>query len=174
MIKLIKFYLFLGLDPENRRKVWEILLELRKYKTILLTTHFMEEADVLGDQIAIMNKGAIKACGSTMFLKRLYHVGYQLRLELFKEYQIDELLNLIRQYIPDAVYENQQANELFFRLLPSGRKDENLNLMIANLFEQFENKDLKERYGIKAYSLNNTSLEDVFIKIGTLDGNNKI
>ena len=31
-----------GLDPENRRKVWEILLELRKHKTILLTTHFLE------------------------------------------------------------------------------------------------------------------------------------
>ena len=31
-----------GLDPENRRKVWEILLELRKHRTILLTTHFLE------------------------------------------------------------------------------------------------------------------------------------
>ncbi len=45
---------------------------MRGERTILLTTHFMEEADVLGDRIAIMAGGQIKCCGSPMFLKKYY------------------------------------------------------------------------------------------------------
>ena len=37
-----------GMDPEARRHMWDLLQELKKERTILLTTHFMEEADVLG------------------------------------------------------------------------------------------------------------------------------
>lgn len=45
---------------------------LRNKHTILITTHFMEEADVLGDRIAIMDHGQVYCCGSTLFLKKLY------------------------------------------------------------------------------------------------------
>ena len=46
-----------GMDPEARRGIWDLLQMEKKNRTILLTTHFMEEADVLGDRIAIMAKG---------------------------------------------------------------------------------------------------------------------
>ena len=46
-----------GMDPEARREMWDLLNSLKKGRTILLTTHFMEEADVLGDRIAIINCG---------------------------------------------------------------------------------------------------------------------
>lgn len=39
---------------------------------MLLTTHYMDEADVLGDRIAIMAEGVVKCCGSSLFLKKLY------------------------------------------------------------------------------------------------------
>ena len=117
-----------------------------------------------------MHSGQVKCSGSTMFLKRLYHVGYLLRLELTKQVEEDDLLNLIRKYVPDAFYENQQANEHFIRLtLNEDNLDRNLNLTIADLFDAFEEKETKDKYGIQAYGLTNTSLEDVFIKIGTLD-----
>lgn len=45
-------------------------------RTLLLSTHFMEEADLLGDRIAIMALGVVQCCGSSMFLKRRY--GQQL------------------------------------------------------------------------------------------------
>ena len=48
-----------GMDPEARRGMWDLLTSLKKDRTILLTTHFMEEADVLGDKIAIMAKGKV-------------------------------------------------------------------------------------------------------------------
>jgi len=47
-----------GLDPRARREVWEVVKDLRgKGKTVILTTHYMEEAEVLSDRVAIMNQG---------------------------------------------------------------------------------------------------------------------
>ena len=42
---------------------------------MILTTHFMEEADVLGDRIAIMTKGKVRCCGSPLFLKKTFGEG---------------------------------------------------------------------------------------------------
>jgi len=54
-----------GLDPKARREVWQVIENLKKLdKTVLLTTHYMEEAQVLADRIAIINKGKITAIGS--------------------------------------------------------------------------------------------------------------
>lgn len=117
-----------------------------------------------------MSSGQVKCCGSTLFLKKLYHVGYLLRLELTPSNEADNILSLIKKHIPNATYENQQSNELFFRLLPNDDDNsDNLNLLIADLFDEFEEMSIREKYGIKAYGLTNTSLEDVFIKIGELD-----
>ncbi|HEV2973520.1 MAG TPA: ATP-binding cassette domain-containing protein [Solirubrobacteraceae bacterium] len=60
-----------GLDPQSRLALWEILGELnREGQTILLTTHYMEEADELCDRVAIMDHGKILALGTPEELKR--------------------------------------------------------------------------------------------------------
>ena len=58
-----------GMDPTAWRWLWEVLKESKEERIILLTTHFMEEADALGDKIAIMVDGKAECCGSSMFLK---------------------------------------------------------------------------------------------------------
>ena len=59
-----------GMDPQARRYTWDLLQAEKKSRTILLTTHFMEEADILGDRIAIMARGEIQCYGTSMFLKQ--------------------------------------------------------------------------------------------------------
>jgi len=59
----------LGLDPQARRAVWEYINKLKKAKTILLTTHYMDEADFLADRIGIMDEGKIVALGTGHQLK---------------------------------------------------------------------------------------------------------
>jgi ABC-2 type transport system ATP-binding protein len=59
----------LGLDPQARRAVWEYILRLKGDKTILLTTHYMEEADFLADRIGIIDQGKIAALGTSLELK---------------------------------------------------------------------------------------------------------
>jgi ABC-2 type transport system ATP-binding protein len=60
-----------GVDVELRRQLWNYVLELnRKGVTIVLTTHYLEEAQELCDQIAIINRGQVVACESTASLLR--------------------------------------------------------------------------------------------------------
>ena len=59
----------LGLDPQARRAVWEYIARLKGEKTILLTTHYMEEADYLADRIGIIDEGKIAALGTGTELK---------------------------------------------------------------------------------------------------------
>ncbi|KAH8038310.1 hypothetical protein HPB51_000742 [Rhipicephalus microplus] len=59
-----------GMDPAARRDMWDLLLAEKVQRTILLTTHSMEEADAIGDRIAIMSNGVVQCCGSPFFLKK--------------------------------------------------------------------------------------------------------
>ena len=61
-----------GMDPEARRHTWDLLQRHRARRTMVLTTHFMDEADLLGDRIAIMAGGVIRCCGTSLFLKNKY------------------------------------------------------------------------------------------------------
>ena len=67
-----------GMDTSSRRRLWEMLKQQKNGKIIILTTHYMDEADILGDRIGIMGEGKIKCCGSSLFLKNRYGVGYNL------------------------------------------------------------------------------------------------
>lgn len=53
-----------GMDVDARRKLWDLLSSLRRDRTVLLTTHYMDEAEVLGDRIAIIAKGKMQCIGS--------------------------------------------------------------------------------------------------------------
>ncbi|XP_037056528.1 ATP-binding cassette sub-family A member 17-like isoform X4 [Peromyscus leucopus] len=61
-----------GMDSTSRRAIWDILQQQKSDRMILLTTHFMDEADLLGDRVAIMAKGELQCCGSPPFLKQKY------------------------------------------------------------------------------------------------------
>lgn len=61
-----------GMDPTSRMTTWDILQEYKQGRTVLLTTHYMDEADILGDRIAIMVNGSLRCCGSPLFLKKIY------------------------------------------------------------------------------------------------------
>ncbi|KAK5166925.1 uncharacterized protein LTR77_007654 [Saxophila tyrrhenica] len=69
-----------GIDPLARRKVWEILLKERGRRTMLLTTHFLDESEVLSDHVAILSKGTLRAEGSVASLKSNYGGGYRVTL----------------------------------------------------------------------------------------------
>ncbi|KAI4205574.1 MAG: hypothetical protein LQ350_000353 [Teloschistes chrysophthalmus] len=69
-----------GLDPLSRRKIWDILLAERRDRTIIMTTHFLDEADFLSDHIAILSTGYLKAEGSSAGLKNQYGEGYSVHV----------------------------------------------------------------------------------------------
>ncbi len=71
-----------GMDTSARRSLWEMLKKYKTGRIIVLTTHFMDEADYLGDRIAIMGSGKLICCGSSVFLKNKFGVGYNLTSNL--------------------------------------------------------------------------------------------
>ena len=69
-----------GMDTSARRHIWEILKNFKNDRIILLTTHFLDEADYLGDGIGIMAQGKLKCVGSSVYLKNKFGVGYNLTI----------------------------------------------------------------------------------------------
>lgn len=69
-----------GMDPVSRRAIWNLILNLKKEKSILLTTHSMEEAEILSDRISILVEGWVECSGSALQLKNTYGKGYRLSL----------------------------------------------------------------------------------------------
>ena len=71
-----------GIDVTARRELWSILEKYRKSRTMLISTHYMDEAEALADRIVIISKGKLKCAGSSTFLKRALGDGYKLSLSL--------------------------------------------------------------------------------------------
>ena len=69
-----------GLDPQSRRKIWEILLAKRGERTIVLTTHFLDEVDYLADHVIVISQGSIRAEGSAVNLKQRWGGGYSVHV----------------------------------------------------------------------------------------------
>lgn len=68
-----------GLDPHARRAVWEVIRKLKaEGRTVMLTTHYLEEAEELADRVAIMNRGKIVAMGTTSEIETKYGTGQKL------------------------------------------------------------------------------------------------
>eukprot|EP00887_Chlorella_sp_A99_P004766 scaffold4.g4766.t1 len=71
-----------GMDPISRRHVWDVIEASKRGRAIVLTTHSMEEADVLGDTIAIMCRGRLRCFGSSLRLKQRFGSGYQVHVSV--------------------------------------------------------------------------------------------
>ena len=69
-----------GMDPNSRRQVWELIKKIKQNRVVILTTHAMEEADVLSDRIAVIVDGMLKCIGTQLFLKNQFGDGYRLSL----------------------------------------------------------------------------------------------
>jgi len=139
----------LGLDPQTRENIWEYIRRLNKAEdiTVLMTTHYMEEADKLCDEVAIMNKGQIIKADSPINLKReLKADTITIRVDKQDEF-IKEAEKL--DFIKNIFVENDD-------ILMMVERGENLIPTIVN----FANKN---HILVKSIELQHPNLEDVFI-----------
>ena len=74
-----------GLDPENRRQLWEVLAKCQKDRAIFITTHMMEEADALCNRVGIITSGVLRTVAPQTTLKKIYGGGYRLTISTVKE-----------------------------------------------------------------------------------------
>ena len=81
-----------GLDPKNKREIWDILSHCKENRCMILTTHLMDEAETLCDRIGIILKGRIRCLGTQYKLKTEYGKGFKLCINL-KPYIYEDTLN---------------------------------------------------------------------------------
>lgn len=152
-----------GMDPFSRRLCWNVIRRYRMGRVIVLTTHFMDEADILGDRIAIMNEGRLCCLGSPLFLKRSFGVGYQLTIELpksnkgKKERNHRKVQKAVTKAVKQAVLISHVGSEMSYRL-PVGASSQ-----FCQMFDKLDRA--VERKRAVSYGVGITTLEEVFIRV---------
>ena len=149
--------MFLGLDPQARRTIWDLLEKYKENKTILFTTHFMDEADILSDHIAILAQGNLIAYGSSLFLKSRFGTGYHLIMLINSSCNPSRIFDIIKHYVPDAAIDDLIGSELSFILPGTDAK------LFVKLFEFLD--ESMNIVGIESYGCGLTTLEEVFRRV---------
>lgn len=146
-----------GIDAAGRRSLWELLQAEKKGRTILLTTHYMDEADVLGDRIAILSEGQLQCCGTSFLLKKRYGPGYQLVCIMQKGCDVNAVTHLINRHLPQIKIERMLGSELTYRL------PNRYSRKFPPLLKDLENNSAELK--LDGYGLSVASLEDVFMQV---------
>ncbi|XP_012587144.1 PREDICTED: ATP-binding cassette sub-family A member 3 [Condylura cristata] len=149
-----------GMDAVSRRAIWDLLQQQKRGRTVLLTTHFMDEADLLGDRIAIMAQGTLQCCGSPLFLKQKYGAGYHMTLVKEPHCSPEAVSQLVCRHIPNARLESSAGAELSY-VLPKESTPR-----FEGLFTQLETQ--QKELGIASFGASVTTMEEVFLRVGKL------
>ncbi|KAG0725814.1 ATP-binding cassette sub-family A member 5 [Chionoecetes opilio] len=162
-----------GVDTYSRRKLWTLLRNRKAGKVILLTTHFMDEADILADRKAIMTKGRLRCCGTSLFLKNKFGLGYHLTCNRYGTYtehypltcsliveensDEEKVGKSLQKVIPEVQLARYYGKEMAF-VLPS-----NSSPRFPSLFKQLDESIASTQEGIEGYGVSMTTLEEVFL-----------
>ncbi|CAG0880411.1 unnamed protein product [Darwinula stevensoni] len=173
-----------GVDPFSRRAIWELLCRYKKGdtifsitknkslliriyslylpsiqigRTVILTTHHMDEAEILGDRIAILSQGKLKCIGSPLFLKTALGSGYTLRLVRKQQSMEDSaegrFLNAAAAEIAD-----EQLTEFLRKNYPDAQLVEKVGLEIIYLLPWNKNRILQQQESLRG-SVRNPKME---------------
>lgn len=162
-----------GLDPYNRRCLWDIIRKCKRGRTIILTTHYMEEADALADRLALLHHGRVKCCGTPLFLKETFGSGYKLTLtksddsnsfDLSKFHSIwNEILNKCNNASSSSssssscFIESHMTHEICIRFANDAAH------LLARILTCVDER--KCEMGIRNYGVSSSTVEEVFLRL---------
>ncbi|XP_037804160.1 uncharacterized protein LOC119598585 isoform X1 [Penaeus monodon] len=182
-----------GVDPAARAAMWEVISNHRSGRTILLTTHHLDEAETLADRVAILHQGRLLCVGSPLALKSEYGSGYSITLSnrrvydetedgqykgkpgkdgsflpldvTFQFVKTDVVLELAKKYAPNArLLEAVNAEVTYSIPMTDGQGNEN---RLPELFGELEGK--LEELGFASMEIRPTNLEDVIIALNAIN-----
>ncbi|KAJ4824170.1 ATP-binding cassette sub- A member 2 [Turnera subulata] len=161
-----------GMDPISRRHVWDIIQNAKKGRSIVLTTHSMEEADILSDRIGIMAKGRLRCIGTSIRLKSRFGTGFIANVSFADSNTGHTSANTNGG---PAVYANHEPVKQFFKyrldVVPADETKSFLTFVIPHdrekLLTKFfaELEDRQQEFGISDIQLGLATLEEVFLNI---------
>ncbi|CAD7687011.1 unnamed protein product [Nyctereutes procyonoides] len=160
-----------GVDPCSRRGIWDILLKHRRGRTVIFTTHHLDEAEALSDRVAVLQQGRLRFCGPPSCLTEAY--GQGLLLTLTKQPSVlgaDDPQDLawatalIQSHVPDAFLRDSRRGELVYGLPRDADR-----ARFGALFRALEHN--LPRLRLTGFGISDTTLEEVFLML--LQGSKK-
>ncbi|KAK6117971.1 hypothetical protein DH2020_048286 [Rehmannia glutinosa] len=158
-----------GMDPINRRHVWDVIESAKKGRAIILTTHSMEEADILSDRIGIMAKGRLRCIGTSIRLKSRFGTGFITNIrfsgdvygahdqgDTFSTAQHIAVKEFFKSHL-DVLPKEESKSFLTF-VIPQEKEK-----LLKNFFAELQ--DREKEFGIADIQLGLTTLEEVFLNI---------
>ncbi|KAH9937769.1 P-loop containing nucleoside triphosphate hydrolase protein [Epithele typhae] len=160
-----------GVDPISRRAIWKTLAAVKESRTIVFTTHFLDEADLLADDIAVLaTPGKLVAHGTSISLKSTRGEGYKLRVTFDAEtaktgIPESDVLQFVQRTAPAAYATTTGPRERVFHL-----KTTDLHV-VKHVLEDVDKE--KTRMQISSYSVSAASIEDIFLELMDAEDKNE-
>jgi len=160
-----------GMDITSRRNLWEILKRQSNNKIIILTTHYMEEASVLGKRIGIINLGKMKCIGTPLFLIEKFGKYMSININKDDGANNNDIISFINQKVELPEFESL-SEEILVRIPKHNFSKDSGKISLHDFFENLDENlnNLK----IKSYSVFMPTLEDVFLNIAAEDETDRI
>ncbi|XP_008589246.1 PREDICTED: ATP-binding cassette sub-family A member 12 [Galeopterus variegatus] len=157
-----------GVDPCSRRSIWDVISKNKTARTIILSTHHLDEAEVLSDRIAFLEHGGLRCCGSPFYLKEVFGDGYHLTLTKKKSPNLNAntvcdtmaVTAMIRSHLPDAYLKEDIGGELVYVLPPFSTEVSGAYLSLLRALDSGMG-DLN----IGCYGISDTTVEEVFLNL---------
>ena len=150
-----------GMDFKAKKFIWDFLKKYKKDRIILLTTHSLEEAQLIHDCIGIMSEGYYICSGTSEFLKSKFSSGVNVNFIVDKEkFSNSDLVNFIKElkHINNSLIIKAISNEVI--MVNFEHIDNNIDELFAYI-----NTTAKMNFNIKDFTVSTSSLEDVFLKV---------
>ncbi|KAK0132264.1 ATP-binding cassette sub-family A member 12 [Merluccius polli] len=160
-----------GVDPCSRRSIWDIVIQHKSGRTIIMSTHHLDEAEVLSDRIAFLESGGLKCCGSPFQLKDRLGQGYKLTLTRKIKAASDsagidtaDLKAFIQAHVPEARLKEAQGSDVVYTLPPFSSASAFSYRSLLSALDT--NLDALQLGG---YGISDTTLEEVFLQLTQTD-----
>ena len=149
------------MDPRTRRFLWNCLNNIReKGKSLILTSHSMEETEALCTRMGIMVNGELKCLGNLQHLKSVYGEGYTLLVKITQtQKEINKVANsfiqTVKSKFANSILKENRDGFVNIQIL------DNSSRMLGSIFTLIE--DIKVEYSIEYYFVTQTKLEQIFL-----------
>ena len=157
-----------GLDPINRRFIWNMIKQIKKTSSVILTTHSMSEAEFLSDRICVFKKGVMKCIGTSLDLKNIYGDGYLFTFICEKDC-LEKVKEIVLGLSNEINFISSKGDYLVFSL--GFDKVKQLSYFVKILNKDFSDEKIKSLKGmVKEIGIEHTSIEEIFLKIVNEEG----
>ncbi|ORX67728.1 hypothetical protein BCR32DRAFT_297520 [Anaeromyces robustus] len=166
-----------GLDPYSRKNIWELLSRKKKGCTMFVTTHYMDEADLLADRKMIISNGNITCLGTSLFLKNKFNMNYSIDI-YYKEAKDCSMADGIIDYFCPGAAQSKSFTTTSVNNQSSDIKDEYITTYLLPMKHSNRFKDIftglnryikDNRNSMTNFSLTAPTLEELFIKLESND-----